>query len=323
MKFEESMSASSTRYVVMSKWLTPMMFFVLLNFMIVTIYVTSGFGKRKKQLHHTKQLSRSPSMLRRLRSLNFYQFGSFNKSHDGSTGEEDYEDEKNDDVRFQQWEDEEAGDNRSMNETYYRQRLEQESHINSSKLVTTMTKNSAGSRTAFRHFREAEAMENPKMADDEEVQSVHSEQNDYVYEAGQKHEHNDDVFDHEEDNDKPGMNEVFRALQRQGSSINRTKSDTEPASGAVPVKLVKKIKKSASTKSPFRHLREVEILEARRPATVKETKVKRAVKEEEDEDEEVDSKADDFINMFKQQLKLQRLDSNLRYKEMIDRGASR
>ncbi|GMP80650.1 hypothetical protein CsSME_00035670 [Camellia sinensis var. sinensis] len=42
------------------------------------------------------------------------------------------------------------------------------------------------------------------------------------------------------------------------------------------------------------------------------------------EDEEgVDAKADDFINRFKQQLKLQRLDSILRYKEMLSRGSGK
>uniref|UniRef100_A0A7N1A6F7 Uncharacterized protein n=1 Tax=Kalanchoe fedtschenkoi TaxID=63787 RepID=A0A7N1A6F7_KALFE len=61
------------------------------------------------------------------------------------------------------------------------------------------------------------------------------------------------------------------------------------------------------------------LLEARRPATVREAKAKSAL---EGEDEEVDSKADDFINKFKQHLKLQRLDSILRYKEMLGRGAA-
>ncbi|KAJ6840698.1 proline-rich receptor-like protein kinase PERK12 [Iris pallida] len=41
---------------------------------------------------------------------------------------------------------------------------------------------------------------------------------------------------------------------------------------------------------------------------------------EEEEEEEVDARADDFINRFKQQLKLQRLDSIMRYKEMLTRG---
>ncbi|XP_027368753.1 pathogen-associated molecular patterns-induced protein A70-like [Abrus precatorius] len=37
-------------------------------------------------------------------------------------------------------------------------------------------------------------------------------------------------------------------------------------------------------------------------------------------DEEVDAKADDFINRFKKQLRLQRVDSVLRYREMLRRG---
>ncbi|KAL2940367.1 Solute carrier family 43 member 3, partial [Bienertia sinuspersici] len=40
---------------------------------------------------------------------------------------------------------------------------------------------------------------------------------------------------------------------------------------------------------------------------------------EEREDEGVDAKADDFINRFKKQLRLQRIDSIVRYKEMISR----
>jgi hypothetical protein len=37
-------------------------------------------------------------------------------------------------------------------------------------------------------------------------------------------------------------------------------------------------------------------------------------------DDEVDAKADDFINRFKQQLKLQRLDSIIRFKDASNRG---
>ncbi|XP_075502089.1 pathogen-associated molecular patterns-induced protein A70-like [Primulina tabacum] len=39
-------------------------------------------------------------------------------------------------------------------------------------------------------------------------------------------------------------------------------------------------------------------------------------------DDAVDAKADDFINRFRQQLKMQRLDSLLRYKDMLKRGGS-
>jgi Cotton fibre expressed protein len=37
-------------------------------------------------------------------------------------------------------------------------------------------------------------------------------------------------------------------------------------------------------------------------------------------EEGVDARADDFINRFKEQLKIQRLNSILNYKEMLNRG---
>ncbi|CAL5429276.1 unnamed protein product [Camellia sinensis] len=101
--------------------------------------------------------------------------------------------------------------------------------------------------------------------------------------------------------------------------VNRSNSDTNPASGELPEKLPAKIRKSASAKSTFAHFEEDEIVEARRPATVKEGRVST----EAVEDEQVDAKADDFINRFKQQLKLQRLDSIIRYKDMISRGGGK
>ena len=54
-----------------------------------------------------------------------------------------------------------------------------------------------------------------------------------------------------------------------------------------------------------------ETVEKRRPATVRVETTSLG------EDEEVDAKADDFINRFKKQLRLQRLDSILRYREML------
>ncbi|KAJ4957613.1 hypothetical protein NE237_024724 [Protea cynaroides] len=104
--------------------------------------------------------------------------------------------------------------------------------------------------------------------------------------------------------------------------VTRTKSDMKPASGEMPVKLPKKMRKSASSKSAFGHFEEEEIVDRRRPSTVKEGKSRASELQHFGEDDEVDTKADDFINKFKQQLKLQRLDSILRYKEMLGRGAN-
>ena len=94
------------------------------------------------------------------------------------------------------------------------------------------------------------------------------------------------------------IDEIYSQLQLHDHHVTRTSSDTMPASGEVPAKLPKKMKKSANTKSPFSHFAVEDIVESRRPATVKEKKTK--VNHE--DDEEVDAKADDFINRFKQQL---------------------
>ncbi|GFY98464.1 hypothetical protein Acr_12g0010050 [Actinidia rufa] len=57
-------------------------------------------------------------------------------------------------------------------------------------------------------------------------------------------------------------------------------------------------------------------VDQRRPSTTRESRTASS-----GDDEGVDGKADDFINKFKKQLKLQRLDSILRYKEMLHRGS--
>ncbi|KAJ4957319.1 hypothetical protein NE237_014102 [Protea cynaroides] len=104
--------------------------------------------------------------------------------------------------------------------------------------------------------------------------------------------------------------------------LTRKKSDMKPASGEMPVKLPKKMRKSASSKSAFGHFKEEEIVDLRRPSTVKEGKSGASELQHFGEDDEVDAKADHFINKFKQHLKLQRLDLILRYKEMLGRGAN-
>ncbi|PWA34279.1 hypothetical protein CTI12_AA602550 [Artemisia annua] len=80
------------------------------------------------------------------------------------------------------------------------------------------------------------------------------------------------------------------------------------------------MKKSASMKSHFSHFEEEKIVEARRPETVRERK-KAAV--EGDDDVELDAKVNDFINKFKHQLKSQRMDSIIKYKEMVNRGGEK
>lgn len=89
--------------------------------------------------------------------------------------------------------------------------------------------------------------------------------------------------------------------------VKRSKS--EPRVGAER-RETEKMKKSASEREVAVE-EDREDVERRRPATT------RLEKTESFGDEAVDAKADDFINRFKQQLKLQRLDSLLRYRDML------
>ncbi|PKI61848.1 pathogen-associated molecular patterns-induced protein A70 [Punica granatum] len=106
--------------------------------------------------------------------------------------------------------------------------------------------------------------------------------------------------------------------------VKRVNSDTKPTGGEAPTRLSRKMKKSASDKSSFSHFKsedeeeeEEDVAEFQRPETKKGPAVAAV-----EEAEEIDAKADDFINRFKQQLKLQRLDSIMRYKEMLSRGSA-
>ncbi|GKV14000.1 hypothetical protein SLEP1_g24939 [Rubroshorea leprosula] len=87
--------------------------------------------------------------------------------------------------------------------------------------------------------------------------------------------------------------------------VNRSKSEKNVTQRRLP----EKIKKSASENSR-QNEEVVEEIERRRPAT---TRLEKTVSIGEKGD--VDAKADDFINRFRQNLKLQRLDSILRRKE--------
>lgn len=114
----------------------------------------------------------------------------------------------------------------------------------------------------------------------------------------------------EEEDEGPTMDEIYtRIIQSKGNNsahYGGQNADTKPSGGEIPVRLPRKIKKSASDKSAFNHFGAVERENA-------------AVVEEEEEEEEVDARADDFISKFRQQLNMQRLDSIQRYKEMTSK----
>ncbi|CAD6339192.1 unnamed protein product [Miscanthus lutarioriparius] len=120
--------------------------------------------------------------------------------------------------------------------------------------------------------------------------------------------------------------------------MERSRSEAEAELPRLPARL----HKSASDKSAFAHFGAEEVeqtaraVEARRPATTRETRGRRrfpvaepesseSESDSEEEEEaisggEVDARADDFINRFRHQLKLQRIDSFIRHRETVRRG---
>lgn len=75
------------------------------------------------------------------------------------------------------------------------------------------------------------------------------------------------------------------------------------------------------TSGNFRRLDSVKVVEEEKKAESEvELKPEREIVRGRVEEEEVDAKADDFIKRFKQQLRLERLDSILRYRDILHRN---
>ncbi|KAL1204372.1 Pathogen-associated molecular patterns-induced protein A70 [Cardamine amara subsp. amara] len=257
---------SESVLTAMYSWFTPTVLFVFLNLMIGTIAISSSFSSKSNDPNQT-QILRSPSMIHRLKSINFSSFTSPDKSH----------------LEFPL--------------TPEDNNFHQPASIEQNQPFLSRSPSVLHKIKSFNLYN---------YISQEPTTVVEAPQPSVTVESKQEQE------DEEEEDTSPSLEEVYSNLNL--NHVARTKSDTEPAAGVIPPKLPKKMKKSASTKSPFSHFQENEIsVEARRPETVRVQRVSTV----EEADEEVDAKADDFINRFKHQLKLQRIDSITKYKEMV------
>ncbi|KAL3500735.1 hypothetical protein ACH5RR_039828 [Cinchona calisaya] len=272
--FEESVSNTiPSIWASMNSWFTPAVLFVLLNLMICTIAFASTLANQKHHHNHQQnsqndpqqpKLATSPSVLQRLKSINFYTYRSQDSTSSIAVHPKLVPDSDTD---------------YSFENTH----REKQAHF---------VEQVEGDLTHyfFQQPHEENALENETHFDFEEAQE-----------------------ENVENEELQSLDEVYSQLKEQ--HVSRSNSDTKPVAGDTPARLPTKMKKSASLNSAFKHFEEDDIVETRRPATVRERGAKATVG-----DEEVDAKADDFINMFKQQLKLQRRESIIRYKEMIGRG---
>ncbi|XP_004245097.1 pathogen-associated molecular patterns-induced protein A70 [Solanum lycopersicum] len=342
--FDDSVSTVySSIWASMNSWFTPTVLFVLLNVMIGTIAFTSSLANQKH--NHPKQqednshqqedysqnrqqptkLVRSPSLLQRIKSINFANYRSHEHPHqqetppfeppthyifepapehttvepDTTTTQYVFNQDKNvqkpqTHYDFQQIHQENLPDTQTQ---YLFQHTQEQKFGNIEPdfhFEETLHDKSKSTQFNFQHTHEQKLKD---METHFNFQHIEEENE-----------------DEEEEGEMKSLDEVYSQLSER--HVSRSRSDTKPSAGEAPVKLPTKMKKSASMKSPFGHFEEEEIVEARRPATTREKNAKKS-----DEDNEVDAKADDFINKFKQQLKLQRLDSILRSKETTGRGS--
>lgn len=324
---EESAPSLPSIWALMHSWFTPTVLFVFLNLMIGTILFTSNLPSnnthkqedQNEKTHHQNdliqsKLARSPSILHRLRSFNLYP----HRSHQDSPPVTDHHEQPPTPPQQQALE-------IAATEFVFDHPFP---HEHQPQPVSEISKKLDLNPDDFNHINEVKRnnAQTHFVIDRHTVEKVTTH-----YDFGPAGIENENPPAPEQDtgsvetrgeesDELQSLDEVYSNIVT-GGHVNRTKSDTLPASGEIPVKLPAKMKKSASVKSAFSHFEEDKIVEARRPATVRERRT--AAKVTEDDDVEVDAKADDFINKFKHQLKLQRLDSIIRYKDMVNRGTAK
>ncbi|XP_027332183.1 pathogen-associated molecular patterns-induced protein A70 [Abrus precatorius] len=322
---EESISSTPTFWGTLFSWFTPTVFFLLLQLVIGTIFIISKLAntthkQEDPQVHdfpHPQQqnhLVRSPSMLQRLKSINFYSYPY--RSHDPQIQNPHFHNTPQFQTQTHEHEHKHPQLDRSPSVLQRLKSINLYSYFPTEPFTSKLTTDTNTTVSETHVPDKPHVREEPVVETDEE----NEEDDDYVVGDNNIIKQNYNFTPQEHHEEGSSLDEIYSQLQGQDGHFTRTQSDTKPSSGEVPTKLPRKMKKSASSKSAFSHFKEEDIVESLRPATVREAKVSGAAAVD---DDEVDAKADDFINKFKQQLKLQRLDSIMRYKEMIGRGTAK
>ncbi|KAJ4851131.1 hypothetical protein Tsubulata_003205 [Turnera subulata] len=266
---------------LITSWLTPASLFLFLNLMIGTIVVVSRFGSQTRQHHqlnsHPPPLTRQPSLLDRVKSINFYTHG-YQAEPDHSSS----------------WADPPPLERAPS----LLQRLKS---VNFSTFYGSEPETKFAPEPDFGTGYVTSGSEPPGLQRAPSLlQRVRSIKFSSLYKSEPEME--------------PVAEPGFDAAHGSGANVEHHEVRRIKSEHMEAPKKMGKMKKSASEKGvavDSVEQEEREEVEQRRPATAR---VERTASIG---DDGVDAKADDFINRFKQQLKLQRLDSLLRYKEML------
>ncbi|KAK9078027.1 hypothetical protein SSX86_002084 [Deinandra increscens subsp. villosa] len=313
---EESAPLLTSIQTSITTWFTPTILFIFLNLMIATILFTSNLPKDKKQppKQHSQNDARSPSILHRLKSFTSYPAVT---SQNGPSPATNHHEQQPQSLEL-------AATQYVFSHPFSHQQDLHPVSPNPNTFGLKLDPTRLEPEPDFNRTNEAQLanVQTHFVFENHTIEKVTTHfdfgsdctETETETETETRPEKVTDT-DTDENDDLESLDEVYSKIK--GGHVNRTMSDTRPAAGEVPVKLPAKMKKSASLKSAFSHFEEEKVVEARRPATVRERRVA------EEDDVEVDSKADDFINKFKHQLKLQRMDSIIRYKDMVNRGGGK
>ncbi|KAK4787746.1 hypothetical protein SAY86_011579 [Trapa natans] len=316
---EESVGSIPSLWATVNSWFTPTVLFIFLNLMIGIIALSSSFSKpnhneeeedNPEQVREIpRNLDRSPSVLQRLKSISSY-------SHRSPPVATHYNDHSYDYAPLQ----EKQYDNGDEKPKSFFARSPS-NVLRTLKSLALYTSNLSPETVApspptadSNHHFQGHLIRGARLSFGEALEDEGAGEN---VGAGDDGEGQKDVDEPNRSEEQSSLDEIYSQLK--GNQVGMSKSDRKLLSGEVPMKLSKNMKKSASAKLAFAYFEEDDTVERFPPATAREYKEKVSDDEEEDEGE-VDAKADDFINRFKQQLHLQRLESIASYKEMVNRG---
>ncbi|KAF7143521.1 hypothetical protein RHSIM_Rhsim05G0020400 [Rhododendron simsii] len=277
-------AAIFTTWASISSWFTPTVLFCLLNLTIGTIYLSSNFKSHHKNPpyqnqnhsdHNPTQLARAPSILDRVRSINFSLYRSDSLD--------------------------------ALQPDPLQTQLARAPSIPDQ--VRSINYSSPDRSDSVDPSQPEPQQPEPQQPDPVQPQLTRAPS---ILERVKSFNFSLYGYDHPDPKHHSKLDHV-----------TRSKSDTTGDGQGHAAAAAARMRKSASEKWREEEEAAAEEEELRRPATVREGKGTTAAGFFGEEEEEVDAKADDFINRFKQQLKLQRLDSLLRYREMLTRGSSR
>ncbi|KAL9230386.1 hypothetical protein vseg_005747 [Gypsophila vaccaria] len=313
--FDDAITLTSFLWSSITTWFTPTFLFLFLNLMIGTIFITSSSSFNSSPKPHQPDstvdhlphqppspLTRAPSLLHRLKSINFASYTAYTSAAAPQQAQQQQQ---------------QNGSYTSYTAAAPQQTQQQQQQQN----LPSASNPFHESSPQLRLSKKVPARAKTRRASAElKLSRVSAQLTTHTQNVMAPVIEEDITFDEE----GPTLDEIYSRIKGTAPHHhhNRQNSDTVPANGEITMKLPAKMKKSASDKSAFNHF-EAD-LSTGNPDSLTASDIEEitaAMAATAGGGTEVDAMADDFINRFKKELQLQRIESIVRYKDMITRGS--